>query len=65
MTSTNRGHVLRKTYGGYSPGTRVEVLNHTKANTVFVSVIASKEVLEIPVDELVQLRVRVREYGTE
>jgi hypothetical protein len=34
----------------------VEVLNYTKANTVFVSVLATKEVLEIPVDELVFLR---------
>jgi hypothetical protein len=47
---------LTKTVGSYSSGTRVELLNYTKANTAFVSVIATKEVLEITQDELVVLR---------
>lgn len=62
MTNNNT-YCLRKTYGGYSPGTRVELLNYTKANTCFVSVFATKEVIEIPSDELVRLRPRVREYA--
>lgn len=53
-------HCLRKTYDGYSPGTRVTVMNFTKANSVFVSVNATKEVIEIPVDELIELRQRTQ-----
>ena len=60
MTVDAPQHALATTVASYSPGTRVVVLNKTKANTVFVSVLATKEVLEISMDDLVKLRPRVR-----
>jgi hypothetical protein len=53
-------YALTTTVQSYSSGTRVEVLNFTKANTVFVSVVATKEVIEISTDELVKLRNRAQ-----
>ena len=49
---------LTTTVKSYSPGTRVDLLNYTKANTAFVSVIATKEVLEVSQDDIVKLRSR-------
>jgi hypothetical protein len=51
---------LTTTVGGYSAGTRVDVLNFTKSKTVFVSIRATKEVLEIATDDVVKLRPRSR-----
>jgi hypothetical protein len=53
-------HALRTTQGSYSSGTRVELLNYTKAKTAFVSVIGTKEVLEVSSEDIVQLRPRMR-----
>jgi len=59
MTDSDQ-YTLTTTVKSYSPGTRVQVLNFTKSNTVFISVLASKEVLEVTQDDIVRLRPRVR-----
>jgi hypothetical protein len=51
-------YALATTVGSYSPGTRCEVMNFTKANTVFISILSSKEVLEVATDDVVKLRDR-------
>jgi hypothetical protein len=53
-------YALTTTVQSYSSGTRVELLNYTKAHTAFVSVIATKEVLEVSTDDIVRLRPRHR-----
>lgn len=59
---TDDQYALAVTVKSYSAGTRVQVLNFTKANTVFISVLATKEVLEVSQDDIVKLRPRVRAY---
>jgi hypothetical protein len=51
---------LTRTVKGYSSGTRVDLLNFTKANTAFISVISTREVLEVTRDDIVKLRDRHR-----
>lgn len=58
MTQETSAYVLTRTVASYSAGTRVILLNFTKAHTAFVSVISSKEVLEISQDDMTRLRTR-------
>ena len=53
-------YALTKTVHGYSSGTRCEAMNFTKAHTVFVSILATKEVIEVSVDDVVKLRDRAQ-----
>jgi hypothetical protein len=53
-------YALATTVQGYSSGTRCELLNYTKAHTAFVSIFATKEVLEVSQDDIVRLRPRYR-----
>lgn len=54
-------YILTRTCGSYSAGTRVVLMNYTKANTAFVQVqCGNKEVLEISREDFTQLRSRVR-----
>jgi hypothetical protein len=57
-------YALTRTVRGYSAGTRVDLMNYTKAHTAFVSVLSTKEVLEISQDDIVRLRPRKRAYAT-
>lgn len=59
---TEDKYALTRTVQGYSSGTRVDVMNFTKAHTVFISVVATKEVLEVSQDDIVKLRPRKRAY---
>lgn len=52
-------YVLTRTVGSYSAGTRVKLLNYTKAHTAFIQVeCREKEVLEVSQDDIVQRRDR-------
>jgi len=54
-------YALKRTCASYSAGTRVKLLNFTKANTAFVQVqCGTKEVLEISRDDLTKLRDRAK-----
>lgn len=55
------GYALTKTVEGYSPGTRVTLLNFTKARTAFIQVeCKDREVLEVATTDIVKLRERVK-----
>ena len=62
VTELTDSYALTRTVEGYSSGTRVDVMNFTKSNTVFISVLATKEVLEVAKDDIVKLRPRKRAY---
>ena len=53
-------YALTKTVGSYSSGTRCEVMNFTRAHTAFVSIFATKEVIEVSIDDVVKLRNRAQ-----
>lgn len=53
-------YALTRTVKGYSSGTRVNVQNLTKHHTVFISIYATKEVIEVAADDIVKLRPRYR-----
>jgi len=59
-------YVLTRTVGSYSGGTRIDVLNRTKSNTVFIQVkCKDREVLEVSLDDVTELRPRTATVDIE